>query len=182
MEFFKKYFSEVEDCYVREFGKGFLIAENGKIIRIKYWNKDVYEYVTQTKHNGYLVVGILGKQYRVHRLIAQAFIPNPENKPQVNHKDGNKLNNNIENLEWCTAKENIRHSWENGLSYKRFGKENDKTKPIIQYDLNGNIIKIWEDPNEIEKELGISKNSIQKAISKHYKNSFGYRWGHKEVM
>lgn len=182
MEFFKKYFDEVEGCYVREFGKNFLIAENGRIIRKKYWNKDVYEYVTQTEHNGYLVVGLLNKQYRVHRLVVQAFIPNPNNLPQVNHKDGNKLNNNVNNLEWCTAKENIRHSWENSLSHKRFGKDNDKTKSIVQYDLNGNIVKIWEDPNEIEKKLGIKKNSIQKSISKKYNQSFGYKWGYKEVM
>ena len=90
MEFFKKYFDEVEGCYVREFGKNFLIAENGRIIRKKYWNKDVYEYVTQTEHNGYLVVGLLNKQYRVHRLVAQAFIPNPNNLSQVNHTFGYK--------------------------------------------------------------------------------------------
>ena len=85
MELFKKYFSEVDNCYVREFGENFLICENGKIIRIKYWNKSVREYVKQTEHNGYLVVGLCNKQYRVHRLVAQAFIDNPNNKPQVNH-------------------------------------------------------------------------------------------------
>lgn len=182
MEYFKKYFSDVEGCVVREFGKNFLITENGKVIRLKFWNKPVYEYVKQTLHNGYLVVTLYNRQYRVHRLVAQAFIPNFNNLLQVNHKDGNKLNNNVNNLEWCTAKENIKHSWKNNLSHKRFGKDNDKTKPIIQYDLNGNIIKIWEDPNDIEKELGISKNSIQKSISKCYTKTFGYKWGYKEVV
>lgn len=69
--------------------------------------------------NGYLScsLGILDKIYTayIHRLIAVAFIPNPHNKPQVNHIDGNSINNSIDNLEWVTAKENVNHAWDNGL-------------------------------------------------------------------
>lgn len=76
---------------------------------------------TIDRKNGYLTVSLSKnkekKTYRVHRLVANAFIYNSDNYPCVNHKDGNKLNNNYNNLEWCTYQQNIIHSWENGFSY-----------------------------------------------------------------
>lgn len=69
--------------------------------------------------NGYNFIRLLkNKKYyniTIHRLVAKYFIDNPDNKPQINHKDGDKLNNNINNLEWVTAKENMRHAWDSGL-------------------------------------------------------------------
>lgn len=89
---------------------------------------DVYSHRTdrilkQTIHkNGYYLLStyLNGRKsksvcFRVHRLVAQAFIPNPENKPHVNHLDGNKLNNAVDNLEWCTPQENVRHAYDTGL-------------------------------------------------------------------
>ena len=66
-------------------------------------------------NTGYLVVGIGGSLQLVARLVAQTFIPNPENKPTVNHIDGDKLNNHIDNLEWATHSENMQHSYDEGL-------------------------------------------------------------------
>lgn len=72
--------------------------------------------MTYTLNNrGYLSVVVRRKTHMLHRLVAQAFIPNPEGKPFVNHKDGNKLNNHVDNLEWCTAAENNQHARDNGL-------------------------------------------------------------------
>ena len=78
--------------------------------------------LTYTLNNrGYYSVGIMKKTHMVHRLIAQSFIPNPDNKPCVNHIDGNKLNNHVSNLEWCTIKENNAHARATGLHKQAVG-------------------------------------------------------------
>lgn len=78
----------------------------------------------------------------IHRLVAEAFIPNPNKLEEVNHKDGNKLNNNVENLEWCTKSENMIHAYKNKLA------KPTRISPVIQYDLQGNLIKKYNSIKE----------------------------------
>lgn len=80
-----------------------------------------YEFVILFNENGY-------KRHSIYVLVAKHFIDNPNNKPQVNHIDGNKLNNNVDNLEWCTASENQRHALRTGLIVPKHGDDNKKTK------------------------------------------------------
>ena len=120
-------------------------------------------------------------RYRVHRLVAEAFIPNPENKPQVNHEDCNKWNNKVNNLTWNTNSENQQHAFRNGLnSRKKYG-ESPRAKKINQYDLNGNFIKTWDSVVRIKQERGYSDGFICECCKGKYKKAYGYIWKYKEV-
>ena len=115
--------------------------------------------------SGYYVVVLDNITYRLHRIVALTFIDNSENKEQVNHIDGNKLNNAVNNLEWVTNKENQIHKFKTGLG-------NNFTRKIIQYDLGMNKIKEFNSIVEASKELKIHKNNIW-AVIRNYKKTAG---------
>lgn len=139
--------------------------------------KKIYIFHQNKNSGGYIVITLtknkIGKSYSVHRLVAQAFIPNPENKPQVNHIDGDKTNNNVSNLEWCTQSENQIHCYKNNLQTKG-------TKKVIQYDLNNNYIKTWNSLTEAGKELNINHSKISLVCNGKRKKAGGYIWRYYE--
>lgn len=101
--------------------------------RVMHWKKR--RVLKQRLYNGYKCVTLGGKQYRVHRLVAMAFIPNPENKPQVNHLSGIKTNNWVGNLEWATDLENRKHAEKHGLAAKGVaGKRVRNWKTGMEYE------------------------------------------------
>ena len=106
---------------VDENGNVFSVRNNKLLKRMMF--PSGYEYVHLCNGKGKT------KLFRVHRLVAEMFIPNPNNLPEVNHKDGDKLNNNVKNLEWCTYSENLKHAWDMGLNQgNRKGKNQWKSE------------------------------------------------------
>ena len=126
--------------------------------------------VPRANSKGYLRVELCRdgqkKWYRVHRLVAEAYIPNPENFPQVNHKDENKANNCLQNLEWCDAKYNI-----------NYGTRNDKIKkPILQFSLDGEFIREWECAYDVRNEVN---GNICNCLKGKIPSAYGYIWKYK---
>lgn len=109
------------------------------------------------------------RTYAVHRLVAQAFIPNPENLPEVNHKDENSSNNSADNLEWCTKEYNI-----------SYGERIAKTYSAVEMlTLDGAIIKEFDSQVEASKETGIRQGSISNCCRGFAKTAGGYKWRYK---
>lgn len=112
----------------------------------------------------------------VHRLVASVFIENPENKVCVNHIDGDKQNNCVENLEWCTYSENMQHAFDTGLKRCKYGKEHHNHSEVTQYDLQGNFIRLWYGFHEINRVLGFDYRNIHACCNGKQKTAYGYVW------
>lgn len=121
------------------------------------------------------------KGFRVHRLVAETFIPNPENKSQVNHINCDKTDNRVENLEWCTASENQQHCVDNGLRVMKKGKECTSSKPILQYDLDGNFVREWDCIADAERELKIHTTNISRVCKGIYSQTHNYIFKYKDI-
>lgn len=131
------------------------------------------------KH-GYLIVNMGKKTLKVHRLVANTFLPNVKSKSQVNHLNGNRMDNRVDNLEWATCLENQRHSWNelgrvSGMKGK-FSKNNHGSKLVKQLDKEGNLIKIWDCTMDIQRELGIHNSSVSKACLGKLKTLHSFVW------
>ena len=147
------------------------INQQKKTDRTRYIHKRV-----GTKKNGYqYVIHNSKKSHLVHRLVSVAFIPNPEKKPHVNHRDGNKLNNTTSNLEWVTRSENELHAHSIGL------KEGPNKKPVIQMDLLGGYVKEHASITEAVAALGLpitQKTNVTLCCRGKLKTSCGFRWAY----
>lgn len=180
----KEYWVESPICkdnyFVSNLGR--VKNKNGNIIK-PYLAKNGYYFVSLYQNNKQKTIGI-------HRLVALSFIPNPSIKPMVNHIDGCKTNNDISNLEWCTAKENCHHAWKSGLMEnsrqkaairmsdigKRYKDQNGKrliefskltSKKIAIYSLDGEKIAEYKSIRELRRCTGMQHQDIKRCINKN---------------
>lgn len=164
------------------------ISNFGNIRRINRWAgnqcksvyvadvKDVLPYMDDF---GYMKVCLSyhnkSKHFRVHRLVAQAFIPNPDKLPQVNHKDEDKTNNRVDNLEWCTAAYNSNY----GTRTQRISEKNlvrGAKRSINQYSKDGVFIREWKSLTDAANTLGLRISKISSCCHNRNKSSGGYIW------
>lgn len=155
---------------------GYKISDTGEIFSTKT-NKIISQSFDK---DGYFRTAIYkdGKRVNVktHRLVATSFISNPENKPLINHKDGDKTNNNVDNLEWCTQSENMLHSFRVLGNMGLLGDASPLSRKIVQISNDGIIVNTFGSIREAERVTKIVRSTISKCCKDPSKTAGGFRW------
>lgn len=155
------------------------VSNLGNVKSLNYVRMGIEKVLKPKKHNkGYLQVQLTAKKdktFTIHRLVAKAFIPNPDNLPLINHKDENKQNNRAENLEWCNYSYNSMYS-------RKLHPERAKRSFILgdlkinQYSKEGELLKTWDNSRQIFVETKMSDWAISECCRGNRKSAYGYIW------
>lgn len=169
-----------------DFTNKYMVSDQGRIKSVDRYTEKQHQFykgqvikqkeIKRKGNTSYMSVILWdnGKPFtvEVHRLVANAFLSNPNNLPCVNHIDGNGTNNSMDNLEWCTYSHNVRHSIDDlGNHPKKW-----KAKPVEQMTLEGKPIETWESAWEIQRKLGYCQVAISKCCTGKMKTAYGYKW------
>lgn len=149
------------------------VSNMGRVKSLKYDKEKIIKSCKNSR--GYLIVNLYKdkkmKDHKVHRLVAQAFLPNPNNLPQVNHKNEIKTDNRVDNLEYCDS------SYNNNYGSRTERAVKAKSKPVLQFTKDGEFIRKWESATQVSRELGFNQSSISNCCKgKIYKSVGGYKW------
>ena len=145
------------------------ISNDGQVRNDKT-NKILSQSTQQDYKHVTLNINGKAKRMKVHRLVAQTFLENPENKPYVNHKDGNRSNNNVNNLEWVTPSENTQHAVKTGLFISGVA------KPVNQYSLDGILMMTFPSSAEASRQTGTSQEKITMCCKRQRETANDYQW------
>lgn len=155
------------------------VSNFGRVKSLKYRKGDKPEILKLQKRGKYLRASLNGRKFSVHRLVAQAFIPNSLNLPEVNHKDEDTHNNFVNNLEWCDRPYNSRY----GTKTKRVADANRNgklSKPVYQYSLDGELIAVFLSAQDVKRKLGYSQGNISNCCIGNRKTAYGYKWSYNK--
>lgn len=155
--------------YIDGYGEKYIVTRDSEIFNTNN-NKNICKWVDNV---GYYQVRLYlngkKKSYRLHRLIAEKFIDNPYELPFVNHKDGNKLNNDLSNLEWCDNATNTQHGYDNKLY-----KFKNRSYNILVYDKDSNFIKQFKSIRSLSEELNLNRKTVTSILNGLKTNNYEY--------
>ena len=162
-------------CDIEGYEGMYQVSNKGRIKSIVYGKEKIRKLVRDKK--GYLTVCLFkngeNKGYKVHRLVCQTFLPNPNNLPEVNHRDEDKTNNSVQNLEWCNRKYNINY----GTHMQRVSEK--LSKPVLQYSKDGEFVKEWKSAMYIQRNFGYNHSFISACCRGERNSAYGFIWKYK---
>ena len=163
-------------CPIKGYESLYEVSDQGRVKSIGYGKERILK--PGRIKTGYLRVNLCKngemKNWLVHRLVAKTFIPNPDNLQEVNHKDENKENNSVQNLEWCDRKYNLNFG-------TRAQRQSEKcSKPVLQYTKSGEFVREWKSTMDIERNLNYSQGNISSCCKGKRKSANGFIWKFKD--